>query len=382
MRIAFYAPMKSPDHAVPSGDRRMARGLMAAMRLAGHQVELASTLRAWARDPAEQAGIAERAREEVERLVQRPGGAASAGFDLWFTYHLYYRAPDHIGPPVAEALGIPYVAAEASFAMKRAGGEWALGHDAVERALAAARVVFSLKPGDVAGLRKARGFSAETINLSPFLDMAVERLPGGAGACSPGGMPVLLAVGMMRARAKIESYRFLAAALAAIGDRPWRLVIVGDGEARDEVEAAFSGFEEGRVDFRGALAPEQVAACYAAADLLVWPGLGEAFGMIYLEAGAAGLPSVATASGGVGTVVEDGVSGVLVAPGNPEAYANAIAALLDDADRRARLSESARSFVRQERSLSRAAAIIDSALAPLVTNRAASRDGAGRRGDA
>ncbi|WP_035670480.1 hypothetical protein [Azospirillum brasilense] len=47
MRIAFYAPLKSPTHPVPSGDRRMARLLMAALERAGHAVTLASTLRSW-----------------------------------------------------------------------------------------------------------------------------------------------------------------------------------------------------------------------------------------------------------------------------------------------------------------------------------------------
>ena len=46
MEIAFYAPLKPPGHPVPSGDRRMARGLMAALGAAGHRVVLASALRA------------------------------------------------------------------------------------------------------------------------------------------------------------------------------------------------------------------------------------------------------------------------------------------------------------------------------------------------
>ena len=57
MRVAFYAPMKPPDHPVPSGDRRMAALLMQALSLAGHEVELSSRLRSrdGAGDPARQA---------------------------------------------------------------------------------------------------------------------------------------------------------------------------------------------------------------------------------------------------------------------------------------------------------------------------------------
>ncbi len=45
MRVTFYAPLKPPDHEVPSGDRRMARLLIQALELAGHEVEVAARLR-------------------------------------------------------------------------------------------------------------------------------------------------------------------------------------------------------------------------------------------------------------------------------------------------------------------------------------------------
>ena len=64
MRIAFYAPMKPPDHPAPSGDRRMARLLMAALDAGGHSVELSSRFRSY-----DGAGAAER---------QRPPGGAWA----------------------------------------------------------------------------------------------------------------------------------------------------------------------------------------------------------------------------------------------------------------------------------------------------------------
>lgn len=50
MRIALYAPMKSPAHPVPSGDRTMARLLVRALELAGHRVALASDLRVFLRE--------------------------------------------------------------------------------------------------------------------------------------------------------------------------------------------------------------------------------------------------------------------------------------------------------------------------------------------
>ena len=56
------------------------------------------------------------------RFLRRCAAAPAAAPELWFTYHLYHKAPDWLGPRIAGALGIPYVVAEASFAPKQAGG--------------------------------------------------------------------------------------------------------------------------------------------------------------------------------------------------------------------------------------------------------------------
>ena len=129
MRVAFYAPMKPPDHPLPSGDRRMARAFMALLRDLGHEVELASRFRSYDRsgDAGRQAA-AGAARPRAGGALLRRYGAGRR--DLWFTYHLYHKAPDWLGPAVSRALAIPYVAAEASLAGKQAGGPWAAGYAA------------------------------------------------------------------------------------------------------------------------------------------------------------------------------------------------------------------------------------------------------------
>ena len=96
--------MKPPDHPVPSGDRRMARAFMALLADLGHEVELASRFRSYdgAGDPARQARLewlgGRLAARLLRRYRQRPP-------DLWFTYHLYHKAPDWLGPVVSRALG-------------------------------------------------------------------------------------------------------------------------------------------------------------------------------------------------------------------------------------------------------------------------------------
>ena len=140
MRAAFYAPMKPPDHAVPSGDRSIARLFMAALQHAGYVPEVASTLRTWCREASELETQQQAAAQEAARLIAiwRTNPP-----DVWLTYHVYYKAPDWIGPSVCQALNIPYVIAEASYAPKRANGPWALGHIAAGEAIKAADLVLS-----------------------------------------------------------------------------------------------------------------------------------------------------------------------------------------------------------------------------------------------
>src|SRR6516162_7792641 len=126
MRIAFYAPLKPPDHPIPSGDRQVAQLFLAALRRGGHDPVLASRFRSFEGrgDRYLQTRLAALGRKLAERLVRRYRAAPASAPDLWFTYHIYHKAPDWLGPRVALALGVPYVVAEASFAPKRAGGAW------------------------------------------------------------------------------------------------------------------------------------------------------------------------------------------------------------------------------------------------------------------
>src|SRR6185437_3573911 len=104
-----------------SGDRTMARLLIEALRRSGHEVAVAAALRSrdGAGDPLRQARLCDLGRRLAARFVRHCARVPAARPDLWFTYHLYYEAPDWLGPRVADALAIPYVVAEASVAAKR-----------------------------------------------------------------------------------------------------------------------------------------------------------------------------------------------------------------------------------------------------------------------
>ena len=342
MRVLLHTPLKPPDSPTPSGDREMARGLGRLLRRLGHRVIMPAASRMAPGVPMPDAHLAleREARRRAARLIDHwkslPAGHPER-FDLWFTYHCYYRKPDWLGPIVTRALGIPYVIAEASHASRRAQGPTRLGHRAVERALAAADLVLTVNPRDVAGVRARLRSGARQARLSPFIDVAPFRAKAPRVA---NDIPVLLSVGMMRTRDKLASYRVLAEALLLLKDRKWRTVLVGDGPARPEIEALMAPLGS-RVHFAGAVAHGDLPALYAASDLYLWPAINEAYGMAFLEAQAAGLPVVAGRTGGVPAVVADGVTGLLTPIGDAAAFAAAVAWLLESPAERARLSAAA-----------------------------------------
>ena len=359
MRIAFYAPMKPPTHLVPSGDRRMARSFMALLADLGHEVRLASRFRSYdgRGDPERQARLALLGGRLARRLLRRWHGEPP---DLWFTYHLYHKSPDWLGPPVCDALGIPYVVAEASIAVKRASGAWALGYSASRAAIARADRVLAMTSHDLPALRPVVR-PGRLVLFPPFLDTRPFAVRTDASASS---VPVLLAVAMMRADVKRDSYRLLAAALSLLAELPWRLEIVGDGEARAEIVALFAAFG-GRVRMHGAVPPAALPPIYAAADLYVWPAFNEAYGMALLEAQAAGLPVVAGREGGVPDVVDDGVTGLLTEPRCVSAFAAAVRTLLLDPVRRRAMGAAALQRVLAHHALPAARARLRAALADL-----------------
>ncbi len=357
MATAFYAPLKPPDHPVPSGDRRVARLLLTALDRAGAEPFLACRLRSYDRgNGARQArldrlaaGLAPRL---AARLRQRAPGA-------WFTYHCYHKAPDGLGPRVARALNLPYLVAEASVAPKRAEGPWAVGYAQALDAIEAADVVLAMSAVDAAGLQPFVRPPARLLRLAPFVD----RLD--APAAAPAERPRrLLAVGMLRAGAKECSYRLLVDALAGLLERPWTLEVVGDGEARASIEAYARTALGDRVSFRGRI--DDAAALdarFAAADAFVWPAVDEAYGMALLEAQVRGLAVVAGDGHGVPDVIRHGETGLLAPVGDAAAFRAALATLLETPGLARRLGAAARVHARARHGLERAAATLGEALA-------------------
>jgi glycogen synthase len=121
-----------------------------------------------------------------------------------------------------------------------------------------------------------------------------------------------------------------------------QVLLVGDGPERSKLErdAERLGVDD-RLHFVGFFAHERLPAVLAHADLLVLPSLYEELGTVLLEAMQAALPIVASRTGGIPDLIEDGVNGMLVPAGDPEALARAIDRLLADRDLARRLSKEA-----------------------------------------
>jgi glycosyltransferase involved in cell wall biosynthesis len=147
-------------------------------------------------------------------------------------------------------------------------------------------------------------------------------------------------------------------AVAAIARVPGaHLTLAGDGPY------AVSGE---RVTALGLVSRERVAALMRDADVFVMPGrIDEAFGLVYLEAMAAGAAIVGTATGGAAEFVQDGVNGLVVAPGDTAALAVALTRLRDDASLRANVSHAGRATAERYK-LGRMADALEALAATLI----------------
>jgi glycogen(starch) synthase len=160
---------------------------------------------------------------------------------------------------------------------------------------------------------------------------------------SPRGEPMILFFGRLEWEKGVHD---LIAALPRIRrTHPGtRLVVAGRGRQAAALVALARKLRVVRsVDFVGHLPDDGLVACLAAADVVVLPSRYEPFGIVALEAAAAGAPLVSSATGGLGEVVIDGETGLSFAPGDVDGLAAGVRAVLDDpiaADRRARHAKS------------------------------------------
>lgn len=327
--------MKPPNHPVPSGDRTFARLIVAALAAAGHEVRLLTPLVTWQAAPDGLERLLAQAEQAVETVLARC--RLDGAPDAILTYHNYHKAPDLVGPRVAEAIGVPYAIVEASRAPRRARGPWARHFALADAALVRADAVGAVTRHDLLAL--AAHLPERVVLLPPFVDVAP--FVGAAAARAPEAAPGvrLVCAAMMRPGRKADSLRVLAAAVARVreAEPAARLAVAGDGAARAALEPLFAPGT-----FLGRLEVPALAALFLRSDVFVWPAVDEPFGFAFLEAQAAGLPVVGGAARGVVDVVRDGRTGILVPPGEVAPLAEAVLALARDPTRRMAMGAAAR----------------------------------------
>jgi glycosyltransferase involved in cell wall biosynthesis len=282
---------------------------------------------------------------------------AEGGFDV---IHVHWVVPNgpigarassrHDLPLVVSLHGSDIAVSERSRAIGRAT-RWSLGRcaavtapsgDLLERArrLGASRLLE----------RVPYGADAEAFEVPPgTADALRQRLGLGSGSIVVAGVGRLIPV---------KGFEYLveahAAAVAAMPEL--RLVLVGDGDGRQELEerVRLLGVSD-TVVLTGAVAPSQIPAHLAAADIVSVPsvrhgGFVDGLPNVAFEAMAAGKPVVGSRVGGIPELVRDGENGLLVPEKDSAALANALVVLARDPALRARLGASGREEIRTERS--------------------------------
>jgi len=127
-----------------------------------------------------------------------------------------------------------------------------------------------------------------------------------------------------------------------------KLMLVGDGEEREELESLVVELDlKDCVKFIGRVQNEEIPRYMIASDVFVLPSFSEGFPVVILEAMASGLPIVATKVGGLPEIVKDGENGFLVEPKNPEEIAEKVLLILKGDKLRERISENNKKKVKE-----------------------------------
>lgn len=185
------------------------------------------------------------------------------------------------------------------------------------------------------GVRKVglwgRGVDAERFNPAHYSDAMRAALSDGHPQDT-----ILIYVGRLSSEKKIEHLRPILEQVPGA-----RLAIVGDGPARESLEAHFAGT---RTKFMGYLKGKALSEAYASADVFVFPSALETFGLVVTEAMAAGLPVVASRVGGIPDVVDEGRTGYTFEVGDTQALVEGVRRIVQSWATLEQMGHAARAF--------------------------------------
>ena len=269
-----------------------------------------------------------------------------------FVLHAHCAYPDAVGAALAaRVLGLPLVTTAHGSDINLSGRERLL-RPQIRAALRAARRVIAVSapleravaeltdlPPERISTIPCAGYSPAVFHPRPQADRAALRRTLGVTADARLVLFVGHLVPVKALDVLLRAWALLARSSPDVAAA--RLILVGEGGERAALErlARQEGVAE-RVEFLGPLPQPAVADWIAAADLLCLPSHAEGSPNVVVEALASGTPVVASRVGGIPDLVDDGVNGLLVAPGDPVALAGALAAALGRRWDPARISSS------------------------------------------
>ncbi len=292
---------------------------------------------------------------ERQRVIRK---LSSNPVDLWFTYHSYYKAPDLLGPYVSNKMRIPYVIFQGIYSTKRRRKFASRpGFYLNKGTLLAADHVFTNKKVDLLNLRRL--LPDDRISyVAPGLDPDEFIFDAQARAelhrqWSIDGEPVIFSAAMFRRDVKTRGLKWVIRACGELlrQGRQFQLVIAGDGKERKTLQNLAAEQIPGKFRFVGKIPRLQLYRYYSAADVFVFPGIGESLGMVFLEAQACGLPVVAFDNAGVPEAVQDRKTGFLVPAHEMAPFVDAVNRLLSDRELRQQMGQAAASYVRNRHDL-------------------------------
>ena len=365
------SPLVQPGTGDSGGMNVYVRELSASLAQAG--VDVRVYVRRWADDLPERvpvepgfevvhvpAGPSRLAKEDLPAVVDEftEGVAADLAVSPVQALHANYWLSAVSAHDLKHRLELPLVATFHTLARVKAEAgdlEPRAREEAEARIIGCCDAICASNPVEADQLIQLYGAPRERLELVPSgVDHAFFSPGDRAGARTALGLddrPTLLFVGRIQ---PLKGLTVAVEALARLRDRSTRLVVVGGpsgAEGPAELARVMGLIAElglgDRVTFIEPQPHHMLSTWYRAADVVVVPSRSESFGLVALEAAACGVPVVASAVGGLRTLVDDGVTGLLVEDRDPAAWARAIDRLLDEPEKAAWMGAAAAADARR-----------------------------------